>query len=213
MTALAFTVLGVEPDWRAAQPTMLFRVRATESTGAAVHAVALRCQLQIQSSRRAYSDREVAGLADLFGSRDRWSATVKPLLWTQATAMLRGFTGSLDFDLPVACSYDLEVAAGKYFNALADGDIPLLLLFSGTLFTRGGSGFSVEQVPWNLEAPCRLPVATWRSLMERAFPHSGWIRLDRDTLDALLRYRSGRGLTSWDETFAALLAPAVQGVP
>ncbi len=60
-----------------------------------------------------------------------------------------------------------------------------MLLFSGTVFTRGETGFAVEQLSWSLEARCRLPVAVWRELMDHYFPGGGWIRLDRETLDAL----------------------------
>jgi hypothetical protein len=44
--------------------------------------------------------------------------------------------------------------------------------------------------------------------MDQYFPGAGWIRVQRDTLDALLRVRSDLGLSSWEETFAALLAKA-----
>jgi hypothetical protein len=45
--------------------------------------------------------------------------------------------------------------------------------------------------------------------MDRFFPNSGWIRLDRETLDALTRYRTDRGLTSWEQTLGALLPAEV----
>ena len=70
--------------------------------------------------------------------------------------------GHTEFDLPVECTYDFEVAGAKYIHSLADGEIPLLLLFSGTVFTRGESGFSAEPVPWDREASYRMPVSVWR---------------------------------------------------
>ena len=45
-----------------------------------------------------------------------------------------GFTGATEIDLPVACTYDFEVAAAKYFHSLDGGEIPIVLLFSGTVF-------------------------------------------------------------------------------
>jgi hypothetical protein len=45
--------------------------------------------------------------------------------------------------------------------------------------------------------------------MDAYFPGGGWLRLDRETIDALLRYRSARGLTSWEATIAALLPAEV----
>lgn len=205
MTTLAFEVLDVRPQEHAAAPHLLFRLRITETSGAVVHALALRCQLRIEPQRRPYAPEEQAGLTDLFGTSERYGTTLKPFLWTHATAMVQGFTAETEVDLPVACTYDFEVSATKYLHALQGGDVPLVLLFSGTVFTRGETGFAVEQLSWSLEAPCRLPVSRWRELMDHHFPGSGWIRLDRDALDALARYRSERGLTSWEETVASLL--------
>jgi hypothetical protein len=209
VTALAFEVLDVVPQQHAAAPTLLFRLRVTESSGAAVHAIALRAQLRIEPQRRPYDADEQLGLADLFGTSERYTSTLKPFLWTHASAMVQGFQGSRELDLPVACTYDFEVSATKYLHALRGGDVPLVLLFSGTVFTRGETGFAVEQLSWSLEAGCRMPVSTWHELMDIYFPGSGWIRLDRDTISALARYRSARGLTSWEHTVADLLPAEV----
>jgi hypothetical protein len=205
-TELGFGVLDVVPEPYAATPNLLFKLRVTEASGQTVHAIALRCQLRIEAQRRRYGPAEEPGLADLFGPPERWGTTVKPLLWTHVSTMVRGFTGSLDFELPVQCSYDLEVVATKYLHALADGDIPVVLLFSGTVFTRGGAGFGVEQVPWHLEARHQLPVRVWRDLMDLYYPNSGWLRLQRETLDALVRFKATRSLPTWEETFQTLLA-------
>lgn len=213
MTELTFTVLDAAPEPYGAAPTLLFRIRATEATGAAVHAIALRAQVHIEPQRRKYDDPELPGLADLFGAPERWPTTLKPFLWTHASTMVRGFTGSLEFDLPVPCTYDFEVAAAKYLHSLRDGDVPLVLRFNGTVFTRGTTGFGVEQVPWHLESAYRLPVRVWRDLMDAYFPGGGWIRLDRDTLDALARYRSARGFTSWEQALGELLPAPSEVTP
>jgi len=209
VTELAFEVIDVLPQQHAAAPHLLFRLRVTETSGAVVHAIALRAQLRIEPQRRPYDAGEQAGLADLFGTSDRYANTLKPFLWTHATAMVQGFEGSREFDLPVACTYDFDVSATKYLHALRDGDVPLVLLFSGTVFTRGATGFTVEQLSWSLEAQCRLPVASWHELMDLYFPGSGWIRLDRESIAALARHRTARGLTSWEQTVADLLPTEV----
>jgi hypothetical protein len=209
VTDLAFEVLDVQPQQHAASPHLQFRLRVTESSGAVVHAIALRAQLRIEPQRRPYDSAEQEGLVDLFGTSDRYASTLKPFLWTHASTMVQGFTGSRELELPVACTYDFEVSATKYLHALRGGDVPLLLLFSGTVFTRGDTGFAVEQLSWSLEARCRLPVSSWRELMDMYYPGAGWIRLDRDTIDALARYRSARGLTSWEQTLADLLPSEV----
>jgi hypothetical protein len=209
VTSLTIEVLDVRPQEHAASPHLLFRLRIDETNGEVVHAIALRTQLRIEPQRRPYDAEEQAGLTDLFGTADRYASTLKPFLWTHATAMVQGFEGSTEVDLPVSCTYDFDVSASKYLHALRDGEVPLALLFSGTVFTRGTTGFVVEQLSWSLEAPCRLPVACWRALMDMYFPGGGWIRLDRDAIDALARFRAVRGLTSWEQTVAALVPDEV----
>jgi hypothetical protein len=124
---------------------------------------------------------------------------------------LGGFTGEAEFELPVECTYDFEVAGAKYLHALLDGEIPLLMLFSGTVFTRGESGFSAEPVAWDREASYRLPVSVWRDVMDMYFPNSAWVRVRRDTLDDLQRYRVEQALPTWDQAFEQLLKRAGAG--
>jgi hypothetical protein len=213
MTELVFECLGARAEPYVAAPTLLFRLRLAETTGARIHAIALRCQLRIEPQRRRYSDGEAGNLSDLFGEPQRWGDTLKPLQFATVPLMVPGFTGSAEVDLPVACSYDTEVAATRYFHALEGGEIPLLLLFSGTVFVRGASGLSVEQVPWHKEASYRLPVAVWRELMDMYFPNSTWIRIRRETFDALQRFKSRQTLPTWDHALEALLKQAGEAAP
>jgi hypothetical protein len=213
MTALAIDVVDVTADRYAASPQLTATLRVEETSGAVVHAMALRCQLMIEPQRRAYDTEETATVAEVFGGRDRWTQTLKPFLWTHASTVTRGFTDSLTVELPIACTYDLEVVGSKYLHALADGEVPLLFLFSGTVFSRGDTGFSVEQISWNLEARHRMPVVVWRDLMDTFFPNSGYIRLDRDTVNALLQTKAARGLTSWDSVVTSLLDSATTPEP
>lgn len=214
MTALAIEVVDVSADRYAASPHLTATLRVEESTGAVVHAMALRCQLMIEPQRRGYDGSETATVAELFAGRDRWTQTLKPFLWTHASTVTRGFTGSLLLELPIACTYDLEVVGSKYLHALSDGEVPLLFLFSGTVFSRGETGFTVEQLSWELEARHRMPVAVWRDVMDAFYPSAGYLRLDRDTVHALLRVKAARGLTSWDGVIGSLLYDAsTQVVP
>ncbi|XAS69416.1 DUF6084 family protein [Micrococcaceae bacterium Sec5.7] len=213
MTDLTFTVVDILPEPFAAAPQLTARLRITESTGAVIHAIALRCQVRIQPQRRGYGAEEAEGLLDLFGARERWPVTLKPFLWMQCSTMVQGFTGQTEVDLPLPCTFDFDVAGAKYLHALREKTIPIELLFSGTVFTRGSTGFGVEQVPWDREATYQLPVAVWRELMDAFFPNAGWIRLDRDVLNALAHYKSVLGLTSWEEAIEGLLAKAGEPVP
>ena len=75
---------------------------------------------------------EEARLKDLFGDTMRWADTLKPMQFTNVSTMISSFSGSTEVDLPVNFSYDLEIGSARYFASLEAGEIPLLLLFSGT---------------------------------------------------------------------------------
>lgn len=206
MADLKFQVVGARAEPYAAVPTLVFTLRIEEASGQPIHAIALRCQVQIEPNRRSHSPAEQARLLEMFGVPGRWGETVKPLLWTHLSVMVPRFQGAVTVDLPMTCTYDFEVTAAKYFEGLDDGEIPLLFLFSGTVFTPGGTGFMVERVPWEKEAPFRLPVRVWREVMDLYFPNSAWIRLQRESLEALQRFKAERALPTWDDAVAALLA-------
>ncbi|CAN5645324.1 DUF6084 family protein [soil metagenome] len=208
MTELVFDCVDAQPERYGAVPTLLFKLHISEVGGDPIHAMVLRCQFRIEPQRRRYSAAEEERLLDLFGETPRWGDTLKPLQFTNVSIAVPGFSGSTDIDLPVPCTYDFEVAAAKYFHSLEDGEIPLLLLFSGTVFSKGDSGFAVQQVPWHKEASYRLPVKVWREMMDLYFPNSAWIRLRRDTLDGLQRFKSRRALPMWDDAFEVLLKEA-----
>jgi hypothetical protein len=213
MTSLAFKAIGARSEPHAAAPTIMVRLRIEEADGGRVHALALRCQIRIEPQRRRYSLEEELKLYELFGDTPRWGDSLRPFLWTHVSTTIGGFTGVTEMDLPVECTYDFEVAGAKYLHALGDGEIPLLLLFSGTVFTRGASGFSAEPVAWDQEASFRLPVAVWRQTMDRYFPNSGWVRVSRDTLDRLQRFKAGRAVPTWDQAFEQLLKEAGEEGP
>lgn len=205
MSELEFEVVGVAPDRYAAAPTLLFTLRIDETSGQRVHSVALRCQIRIEPQRRRYSTDEEDRLLAVFGETPRWGDTLRPFLWTHASTMVAGFTDTTECDLPVPCTYDFEVAAAKYLHALGpDGDVPLVMLFNGTVFSSSG----VEPVPWHKECRFAMPAGTWRALMDLYFPNSGWIRLRRETLDDLERFKASRALPTWEQAVEVLLKEA-----
>jgi hypothetical protein len=206
MVDLDFACTGVGYDRYGAAPTLMFGLRVTAGAGVRVHAVALRCQIRLEVARRDYSAHEAALLGDIFGDRSRWQDTLRGLHLAHTSVMVPSFTGETDLRLPVPVSYDLEVATGKYLHALTDGGVPLTLMFAGTVFGRSDHGFWVEQVPWHKEATATLPVPVWRELMDTYFPDSGWLRLRRDVLDDLARFKSSGGFATWDEAMASLVA-------
>ena len=208
MSDLAFEVLDARAEPYAAVPTIMFRLRITEKTGAPVHAVALRCQIRIEPQLRRYNHDEEERLVEVFGEPPQWGQSLKPFLWTHVATTITGFDGATEIDLPVTCTYDFEVAGTKFFHSLDDGEIPLVLLFSGTTFARGDAGLSVAPVAWHEEASYRLPVQVWRDMMDLYFPNSGWLMVSRDTLDALTRFKAARALPTWDHVVEQLLKEA-----
>ena len=70
------------------------------------------------------------------------------------------------------------------------------------------AGLSIAPVSWSEEGSYRLPVKLWRDMMDLYFPNTGWLRLRRETLDALLVYKADRALMTWDETVERLLKQA-----
>jgi len=204
----AFDCLDIQPLPYAASPTLAARLRVAETTGFSVQAIALRCQIRIDPAVRGYRDEERDLLRYLFGEPARWSRTMRAFPFATVSALVGSFVGSTEVELRIPVSYDLEVTAGKYFHALRSGVIPLSMLFSGTVFGVTLDGMRVEPVPWHLEAAYRLPVEVWRRLMDAYFPDEAWVRLRRDTVDAVARYKIDNAIPTWDDAIVALLAAA-----
>ena len=205
---LQFEVVGAHAEAYAAEPTLVLRLKITETTDTPVHAVALKCQIRIEPQRRKYDAAEEERLVELFGETPQWGDSLKPFLWTHTSTMVAAFTGETVVDLPVACTYDFEVAAAKFLHSLDGGDIPLVLCFSGTTFGRGDRGFTMSPVAWSADTDYRLPAQVWRDTMDLYFPNAGWVKVSRETLDALTQYKAARTLKSWDHTFEHLLKEA-----
>src|SRR5271155_2060890 len=104
MPELSFQVEGAEVVANAASPLLAFKLRLTDSNPEqTIHTVALRCQIQLEVTRRQYSPEDQQRLHDLFGDPSRWSQTLRSLLWTHANLVVPAFTGSTVTDLHVPC--------------------------------------------------------------------------------------------------------------
>jgi hypothetical protein len=205
---LRFACTGSRPEPHAAGPALQLDLRVEDGTGRRVHAVALRVQIRIDPRPRRYSAEEAARLTDLFGEPNRWGDTLQPLQLATVPVLTPSFTNSTTVAVNVPLTYDLDIAAARYLHGLDEGEIPLTLLFSGTMFYAGDTGVQLGLVPWHEEAEHRLPVAVWRAAMDEHFPGSGWVRLRRDTLDRLAAFRSAHTLLSWDNAVERLLKEA-----
>ena len=168
MPDLTFHVEGAEVVANAATPLLAFKLRLTDANPEqTIHTVALRCQIQLEVTRRKYTAEDQERLLDLFGEPSRWGQTLRSLLWTHANLVVPSFKGSTLVDLPVPCTFDFNVAATKYFDGLADGEVPVCLQFSGTVFYEGSDGgLQVAPISWDKEARFKLPVKIWREMME-----------------------------------------------
>jgi hypothetical protein len=211
MPDLSFQIEKAEPQHFTVAPTLLFKLRiANAVANETIHSVALRCQIQLEVTRRQYTSEDQTQLRDLFGETDRWGQTLKTMLWTHASVVAPAFQDSVVIDLPVPCTFDFNVAATKYFHGLADGDVPLCFLFSGTVFyADGGGALQVAPIPWDKEARFRLPVKSWREMMDIYYPNSAWLCLRRDVFERLYQYKVEHGIPTWEQALENML-PALE---
>jgi hypothetical protein len=211
MPDLTFQIEKAEPQRFTVAPTLLFKLRITNAVpNEIVHSVALRCQIQLEVTRRQYSAEDQNRLRDLFGETERWGQTLKTMLWTHASIVAPAFQGTAIVDLPVPCTFDFNVAATKYFHGLAGGDVPLCFLFSGTVFYENGDGaLQVGPIPWDKEAHFKLPVNSWREMMDIYYPNSAWLCLRRDVFERLYQYKVEHGIPTWEQALENIL-PALE---
>jgi len=211
MPDLDFQVTGVEAAVHGLTPLLQFQLAIRNQPEAeTIHTVMLHAQIQIESPKRTYNDSEKEKLVELFGRPERWGQTLRNRLWGLSDTTLRRFAGNTRAVLPMPCTFDLNVAATKYFQALEGGDVSLLFLFSGTIFYEAKDGrLQVEQISWNKECAYRMPLSVWQNMMDRHFPNSSWFCLQRDIFDRLYAYKRSQGFATWEDTIAGLL-PAEQ---
>ena len=211
MPDLDFKVTGVKSGALGLTPLLNFEIEVTNPVaGETIHSVALQVQIQISATKRSYTAVEKEKLVDLFGTPDRWGHTLSARLWTIASTTVRTFTDRTVAILPVQCTFDLNVVATKYFYAIESGEIPLLFLFSGTIFYAGEGGrLQVQQISWTRECAYRMPVALWKELMNEHYPNTAWIYLHRDVFDRLYAYRRANNIATWEEAIERLL-PALE---
>jgi hypothetical protein len=203
---LDFRIEDAFAQEHAAVPTILFRLAVESLGGHAVRSALLDTQIQIAARARPFDAEDVDGLADIFGTPERWSTTLRTLLWTRTTRVVPAFEGATVIDLPVTCTYDLDVIASRYFGGVGSGGVPLEFLFSGTVFYSGAGGMlQTSRISWEKEATYSLPVSVWRETMDRHFPGTAWLRVSNRTYDRLTRERARRGEADFEGTLGALL--------
>jgi Family of unknown function (DUF6084) len=207
MPDLGFIIEGADVAKFAASPQINLKLRISNLDPAkTVQSIALRGQIQIEVTRRRYQPEDQQKLRDLFGEPDRWSQTLKNLLWTHVTVNVPSFQGETVVDVPVPCTFDFNVGATKYFHGLSDGVVPLCVMFSGTVFYLQGSGpMQVAPISWDKEARFSFPVAVWRDMMNTYYPGTAWLCLRRDIFERLYDYKVRHGIPTWEQAFESML--------
>jgi len=202
MPDLQFQIVHAETVPFAAVPTVCFRMKVANGAGSEkLHSIALRSQIQLEVTKRKYTAEEQKKLRDLFGEPERWSQTLRNMLWTHVSSVIPAFEGETTVPLQVPCSFDFNVGATKYFYGLGEGEIPLLFQFSGSVFYENGDGsLSVSPISWDKEAKFRLPLQVWRETMDTYYPNSAWLCLRRDAFDRLYQYKVRNGIPTWEQT-------------
>ena len=207
-----FEVLGVRPVRYAAAPMLTLDLQVTENAGAPVYMIALTIQLMIDPARRSYDDATRERLVELFGAPERWAVTTRSLVWAKLDVLVPAFTGTTTVAVPIACHFDLELAAAKYLHSLPDGVAPLALHFNGMIYYPGDDGgLQMALIPWSKSIDFRMPVSVWQETIAHYYPGTAWVGLRSETLQALQHAKLARGLATLDDTVTALLEDGRDG--
>ena len=96
MPDLNFEIVESEPLPYAVDPQIMFKLKIDNpKPEQEIHSVVLQCQIQIESMRRRYTPEEQTRLRDLFDEPERWSKTLRTMLWTHTNTVVPRFTEAL----------------------------------------------------------------------------------------------------------------------
>ena len=215
MSDLSFEIVSAAPARDLVTPTIGFDLRiANKPPEERIQALLLRSQIQIEVARRRYSGVEQDRLRPLFDEPSRWGETLRTMTWTNLSSNVTAFTGETIHTLLLPCSFDFNVATAKYFQGIEGGEVPLTFLFSGTVFFENDEGaLQVAPISWNSQARFRLPIETWKTLMDMHQGDEVCLNLRRDVFDDLCRLRGSFGLTTFEETIQRMISLAERKRP
>jgi len=214
MPDLKFEIISCEVKPFAAMPTLSFKLQITNAAlDEEVYAAALKCQVLIEAIKRSYNEEAKNKLHELFGEPFRWDETLKSFFWTIINIPVPRFTGSTIVEIAIPCSEDQALAAGKYFYAVSEGQVPLAFLFSGTLFYKDANGnLQITLIPWEKEAFYKMPAQLWQNMMEIYFPNCRWMRVRKDIYDRLIVYKRQSAFPTLETALESLLDEALKDV-
>jgi len=206
---LNFQIESAEPVQFSSSPQIDFKLRVSNSSKTMIHSVLLKCQVDLDVSRRGYTLEEQQKLTDLFGEPGRWGETLHRMLWANTSVIIPSFTDAIIADLAVPCTFDFNVAATKYFSGIAEGEVPVSFYFSGTVFYAGEQqALRAAPISWEKEAFYRMPVRIWREMMDAYYPETAWLCLRRDAFSRLNSYKTQHGLTTFEDALTHLVEAA-----
>ncbi len=130
----------------AAAPTIAFRLTLTNATPSQIIRVSLSApRSMIEAPKPPLRRDERERLRDLFGEPAAGPDAAPYALDPHLQPRPGLFRSSIDVDLPVACTFDFNVAAAKYFHALERGMCRSFFQFSGTMFYRSAEGVDADR--------------------------------------------------------------------
>lgn len=204
-----FHISGARAATDGLTPLMVFDLEIeNDPPNERIQSVLLQTQVRIEAVRRRYDDQERERLLDLFGRPEDWGRTLRDLIWSNQSTTVPSFNDRTTVELTIPCTFDLNVAATKYFYGIEGGEIPLVFLFTGTVLYSDGSRTLIQRISWDKECRYRMPVERWKALMDEHYAGSAWMYLDRDLVDRLFMYKQRHGCASWNDAIARLLAAA-----
>lgn len=203
MPDLGFHVAGAKAVPFSAAPVIGIDLRVTSDVP--IQSVLLQVQVRIDVRRRAHGKDEMDRLRDLFGGPDTWNRAAQSLLWANVTLVVPTFERETSAELHVPCGWDFELAASKYLDALEGADVPLALLFSGSVFFDAGEGLQATRVPWSKQATATFPVSLWRQTLDHHRPNQRALSLRQDVYDKLDRFKRESGSMTFEHAIERLL--------
>ena len=107
-----------------------------------MRSILLDVQVQIAARRRSLRRGGEGRAAELFGDPGDGRRRCGPAVAAHDAGRPPASRARRSSSFACPCTYDFEVTATKYFQALGDGEVPLEFLFSGTAFYAAGDGRS-----------------------------------------------------------------------
>jgi len=202
----SFSVSGARTSRLAAAPTLIFDLEVADPSEREVFTIALAVQIAIEPAQRRYDPETRERLVELLGDPARVGAPTRTLPWAEVDVLVRPFRGATSVAVPVPCAYDLEIAASNYFRSLADGEVPLVFHFNGSVYYAGDDGqMQIVQISWEESSSYRLPISIWQAMIDTYYPDRGWVPAGSATIERLRRFKLERGLPSYDVALQRLL--------